>query len=531
MVDPTMPTLENHAESSSDEEDDEVGAPAAEEQPSSPTENSKQKKKKKKNKKKKAKSADADGGIGSETTAATNSSSANAPSSNRQMSIEELLRQLAVQEQPQKKTMEDYKFWKTQPVTKFDEKIDDEGPIEGDKTPDDIPNTPYPLLNEFEWDTMDLANPDVIKEIFDLLYGNYVEDSDSTFRFNYSPRFLDWALRAPDFRPEWHVGVRVSGTKKLVAFISGIPVRLRVRNTTITAAEINFLCIHKKLRSKRLAPLLIKEVTRRVNKQGIWQALYTAGVVLPKPVSTCRYYHRSLNWSKLNEVGFSPLPPGTTKAKMIAKYKLPINTSIPGLRLMRRDDIGQVYDLLVAYLNKFELAPVFGKEELLHWLMHDYGTESVSNDEKDKDRVVWAYVVENADGLITDLVSFYSLPSTVIGNPTHDNLLAAYQFYYASTAGLALPRTHPECATLLKNRLLVLFNDALVLAKNLGFDVFNALTLLDNPLFLDDIKFGAGDGYLNYYLFNYKAFPIDGGYREDGKLEVEKRSGVGVIML
>jgi hypothetical protein len=32
--------------------------------------------------------------------------------------------------------------------------------------------------------------------------------------------------------------------------------------------EINFLCVHKKLRDKRLAPLLIKEITRRVNLTG-----------------------------------------------------------------------------------------------------------------------------------------------------------------------------------------------------------------------------------------------------------------------
>ena len=52
--------------------------------------------------------------------------------------------------------------------------------------------------------------------------------------------------------------------------------------------EINFLCVHKKLRSKRMAPVLIKEITRRVNMEGIFQAVYTAGVVLPKPVGTCR---------------------------------------------------------------------------------------------------------------------------------------------------------------------------------------------------------------------------------------------------
>jgi glycylpeptide N-tetradecanoyltransferase len=54
-------------------------------------------------------------------------------------------------------------------------------------------------------------------------------------------------------------------------------------------AEINFLCVHKKLREKRLAPVLIMEVTRKVNLENIWQAVYTAGRVLPKPVASCRY--------------------------------------------------------------------------------------------------------------------------------------------------------------------------------------------------------------------------------------------------
>jgi glycylpeptide N-tetradecanoyltransferase len=88
--------------------------------------------------------------------------------------------------------------------------------------------------------------------------------------------------------------------------------------------EINFLCIHKKLRSKRLAPILIQEITRRVNLQNIWQALYTAGVLLPKPVSTTRYWHRSINSTKLISIGFSGVPYQFRKFKdpknMIEKY-------------------------------------------------------------------------------------------------------------------------------------------------------------------------------------------------------------------
>lgn len=35
--------------------------------------------------------------------------------------------------------------------------------------------------------------------------------------------------------------------------------------------EINFLCVHKKLRKHRLAPVLIQEITRRVNVTNVWQ--------------------------------------------------------------------------------------------------------------------------------------------------------------------------------------------------------------------------------------------------------------------
>ena len=72
--------------------------------------------------------------------------------------------------------------------------------------------------------------------------------------------------------------------------------------------------------------------------------------------------------------------------------------------------------------------------------------------------------------------------------------------------------------------------DSLIFAKRLGFDVFNALSLLDNALFLEDLKFGPGDGHLNYYLFNYRAMPIAGGTDAKGDLDPQG-SGVGLVML
>lgn len=111
--------------------------------------------------------------------------------------------------------------------------------------------------------------------------------------------------------------------KKLVGFISGVPGTLRLRDHVQKVVEINFLCVHKKLRSKRLAPVLIKEITRRINLKGIFQATYTAGMLLPTPITTCTYFHRSLNFKKLVDIGFCGLRDNETIEKMTKANRLP----------------------------------------------------------------------------------------------------------------------------------------------------------------------------------------------------------------
>lgn len=400
------------------------------------------------------------------------------------------------------KTMDEHKFWKTQPVMSFNESVSEDSVIER-KTLDSVPKEPQQLPQEFEWCTMDVTKDADLEEIYDLLYHNYIEDDDEQFRFQYSVDFLKWALKPPGWQKEWSVGVRVNTSKKLVAFISAVPVKIKVRNVPVTAVEINFLCVHKKLRSKRLAPVMIKEITRQVNLKNIWQALYTGGTLLPAPFATCRYFHRSINWSKLYDVGFSYLPPGSTVEEQIAKYKLPDTPSLPGFRPMVEADLPNVQELLEAYLARFDVYQVFDAEEFRHWFISS---------------VVHSYVVE-VEGQIVDFVSYYGLDSTVLGNAKHPNLKVAYSFYYATAA----PSEDRE------KRLQSLFEATLISAQQQGFDVFNALTLLDNPLFLDELKFGAGDGLLYYYLFNYKTKPVSGGIDRGG--QVNGPGGVGVVML
>ena len=263
------------------------------------------------------------------------------------------------------------------------------------------------------------------------------------------------ALKSPGWTKEWHVGVRASKTQQLLAFISAVPVDMKVRKNVLKCSEVNFLCVHKKLRSKRLAPVLIREITRRCNLLGIYQAVFTAGIVLPKPVSTCRYYHRSLDWLKLYEIGFSPLPANSTKMRQISRYQLPISTSTPNLRAMEMKDAEQVSSLLERYLEKFDLAPKFSREEVEHWLVHD--------EKRDKEQIVWSYVVEDPSSHgITDFFSFYCLESSVIKSQKHETIRAAYGYYYATEAA----SKGDERAY--KERLTMLMTDALILAKNVS---------------------------------------------------------------
>ncbi|XP_073463827.1 glycylpeptide N-tetradecanoyltransferase 1 [Aquarana catesbeiana] len=376
------------------------------------------------------------------------------------------------------KTMEEaskrsYQFWDTQPVPKLGEVINTYGPIEQDK--DNIRKEPYTLPHGFTWDALDLSDRSVLKELYTLLNENYVEDDDNMFRFDYSSEFLIWALRPPGWLPQWHCGVRVISSKKLVGFISAIPATMKIYDTIKKMVEINFLCVHKKMRAKRVAPVLIREITRRVNMEGIFQAVYTAGVVLPKPVATCRYWHRSLNPRKLIEVKFSHLSRNMTMQRTMKLYRLPETAKTPGLKAMELRHVPAVHRLLNQYLSQFNLSPFMNEEEVKHWLLP-------------QENIIDTFVVETPEGEITDFVSFCTLPSTIMNHPTHKSLKAAYSFYNVHT----------------KTPLVDLMNDALIVAKSKGFDVFNALDLMENKTFLEKLKFGIGDGNLQYYLYNWK---------------------------
>lgn len=374
--------------------------------------------------------------------------------------------------------MKERKFWDTQPVPKpTDVKNDNFGPLEKKKV-EDISEARTKLPKGFEWSCFDIEKEKDMDEIYTLLYENYVEDDDGYFRFDYSREFLRWALFPPKSSKELHFGIRdCSKGNKLVGFITGIVLEINVEGKIIHCTEVNFLCVHKDYRNHYIASVLIREVVRISNRMNIWQGLYTSGTMLPTPIAQTRYYHRSLNPKKLIDVKFSYKPSNQKMSTHLKLHSLPDEPSIPNgfkLRKAEAKDSKQIRTLLMDYLTKYSIYTEYSKKDVAHWFTC-------------RDGIIESYVIEK-NNKISDFFSFYNLPSSVLNHDKYKQIKAAYSYYFVNTT----------------MDLRDLYMIALITAKNLGYDVFNVLDIMDNQNVFEDLRFSAGDGYLQYYLYNWQ---------------------------
>lgn len=50
-------------------------------------------------------------------------------------------------------------------------------------------------------------------------------------------------------------------------------------------------------------------------------------------------------------------------------------------------------------------------------------------------------------------------------------------------------------------------------------------------MFLEQLKFGAGDGQLHHYLYNWRTNPVNGGVNAKNMPDESKRGGIGIVLL
>jgi hypothetical protein len=104
-----------------------------------------------------------------------------------------------------------------------------DGAIEPSKPHDEVRKEPWSLPREFQWTTIDIADPNQVSklivyepninylflsqctEVHNLLSLNYVEDMEASFRFKYSAEFLEWFVYTLIFSASMEIKWHVSG--------------------------------------------------------------------------------------------------------------------------------------------------------------------------------------------------------------------------------------------------------------------------------------------------------------------------------
>jgi len=275
-----------------------------------------------------------------------------------------------------------------------------------------------------------------------FLLSHYV--NTGTFKLAYALKTLEWASTRL-------VAIRTTGND-IAGIIASSPLRYRVYTTEMDMSQINFLCVHSQYRNRELAPFLIKEITRLSNIDGIWQAIYTTQSKIPTPITKSDYWHRFLDVKKLVDLGFHKTN------RLRENYYNVRGPCIRSWREMTEADIEKVTRILKGYTQKFDIAPVIDEDYVRRWVLPTR-----------------AYIADDGE----EFISFYDIPyERVDGGGT---VQQAYRFWIVGDV----------------------WNDAFLIAKNLGFHVFNTLGVGVDTENLERLKFMKGTGGLYYYLYNW----------------------------
>jgi len=415
------------------------------------------------------------------------------------------------------------KFWPTQPMVQLGEELGSKvGPLDRqgndggrtNNTASTKPSLPAKVPPEFYFSNLNLDDHNQLHEVYNLLREHYVADKDGQFRFYYSKNMLKWAAFVPGYRPNWFVGLRKRESNELVGCILATPSSLAVNGSIIQMATINFLNLRLDVRSKSLAPVLIQEITRRLNSEGIYQAFFTSGALVAKPLAITRYYHRPLNWQRCLELQFVAQPRNQTVEEVAKMLRLnPMKSKLKfHYRPMTEEDLKQVHELWTGASKRYKLHSVFTEEMLRHLLIPS--TEDL----------VWTYVATPPRDVskVVGFTSFYALPMrTQAGQrdirgdakteqtptcPRQLPQLQNRQAVYETSTGRLLDIAHLFYHASDEKRgpgQRELVQAAVHFAQSKKFDVLNSHAALVDPNILVQERFLRGDADLNWYLFNY----------------------------
>jgi len=327
---------------------------------------------------------------------------------------------------------------------------------------------PYNLPPGFSW-TKDKIP---IEDISAFLQLHYVDD---IFKLQYTTEFLRYCLYPKTENTVYeNIIFGVLYEKKLMAFIAGIPITLKISDKIVHMMVVNFMCVHPAIRNKRLTPVLIKELTRRSCQMGIIHCLYSSVQQVALPLSVPKFYHRILNVPKTLQTGFYIPKNGETTHRLTLRYRLPSTPTIK-LRNPAVSDISEMKKSLDAYSVNFKISQIFSTDEIEHYFFSPHCVTRVVGDFAEK-----------------SLLEFFAF---TLMDVTKDNGMSV------KVASLFFCTHH-------STPLDVLGEAMLIVARDYKADCFTCLDTFKFSPYFERLKFQRGRGKLNYYLGNWETPPI-----------------------
>ncbi|RVD92235.1 N-myristoyl transferase [Tubulinosema ratisbonensis] len=310
-----------------------------------------------------------------------------------------------------------------------------------------------------------------LEEVIILLSNHYISTLNNDINLIYPKKFIKWYIFNQNEGKNDCVVVKFE--ENVVGFVHGKSLLVRVNGKLVNALGINFLCVHREHRKKNLANVLIDEITKRGLVKGMNVGIFTGSKELPFKFGEARIFHRPINLSKLIDINYLPKRiyfnnPSYFDLRPKKRF---------GIRRMKKEDLPLIHELIK---NIKPISEVFTINQLEDIFFSDNKIQS--------------FVYENRS--VTEFFSFYEI-NTLYKNGT--TIKTAFLYYWFSKE-----------AKFMKE-------DCVLVCKELGYDLLNALSIGDNYLFLSGNGFLPGTGKINYYFYNFKC-------------NYEKSSGINFIM-
>lgn len=345
------------------------------------------------------------------------------------------------------------------------------------------PNKPLPLPKNFEWVEL---NPLDQKDL-DLMT-NFINHHYQRFDKTIKHKFLSWIFSSPTYTmwkkiksvpiSYWCIGVRTQQDKKIVGLVTLRPITYRVDEKYIQSFVVDFLVTHKQMRKKRLTPVLMKEILRRMAIFGFdTGSIINANSHLAfyPTVKTSQILFRPISLEKLSKTLFSNISRAQL-AQLKERYEnIQPTNDLSLIRFANLDDVPAMMEIYENYSKKYRFCPILNRKEFEHYFVP-------------KNEMVYTYVITNATGVIKDFITFHAFYT----NRGEKN---AYLYY----------------VSFINEVLLELFmKNILFIMKSNGFDMVFANDVMGiSDVFQKKLDFKEIGEIWNSYLFNYNTTTID----------------------